>query len=285
MGTDAENTDVWALGSAYDRYMGRWSRLVAEEFVPWLGCADGLQWLDVGCGTGVMSAVVAARCRPRTVVGIDRSERFVRSAREAAPDTTGAAPTRRFVVADATALPVRRQSCDVAASALVLNFLPDPAAAVARMADSVRPGGTVAAYVWDYADGMGFLRRLWDAAAEADPSAAALDEGRRFPLCRPQALYALWAGAGLADISTTAIEVPTVFADFDDLWGPFLAGQGPAPAYVASLPPVERDRLRSLFSAAVPQGADGSITLTARAWAVKGRRPDHPGGGRVSPTR
>ena len=127
--------------------------------------------------------------------------------------------------------------------------------------------------MWDYGDGMGLLRRFWDAAAEADPAAAALDEGRRFPDCHPQALHTLWTGVGLTAVSTTAIEVPTVFADFADLWTPFLSGQGPAPAYVASLAPAARDRLRDALRAAVPTAPDGSVPLRARAWAVRGVRP------------
>lgn len=265
--------DVWAAGAAYERYMGRWSRPVAEEFTAWLGCADGLRWLDVGCGTGVLSAVVTARCRPRTVMGIDRSEGFVGAARAAVP-----APAR-CVVADATSLPVRDGTWDVAVSGLTLNFLPEPTAAVAEMSRAVRPGGLVAAYVWDYAEGMGLLRRFWDAAVGVDPSAAALDEGRRFPLCRPERLCGVWAGAGLVGVSTVPIEVPTVFADFTDLWEPFLAGQGPAPGYVASLAPADRDRVRDALGAALPRRPDGSLALTARAWAVSGRRPVRPGAG------
>ncbi|MEU1408656.1 class I SAM-dependent methyltransferase [Streptomyces sp. NPDC005728] len=263
--------DVWAAGATYERYMGRWSRLAAEEFATWLNCADNLRWLDVGCGTGVLSAVVTARCRPRMVVGIDRSEGFVGSARAAVPLST------HCIVADAMSLPVRDETWDVAVSGLTLNFLPEPTAAVAEMARVVRTGGLVAAYVWDYAEGMGFLRRFWDAAIETDPSAVALDEGRRFAVCRPERLSKVWADAGLVDVSTAPIEVPTVFADFADLWEPFLAGQGPAPGYVASLTPADRDQVRDALSAAVPRRLDGSIALTARAWAVSGRRAVHSG--------
>jgi SAM-dependent methyltransferase len=257
--------DVWAVGAAYERYMGRWSRLVAEAFTAWLNCEDQLRWVDVGCGTGVLSAAVTARCRPRLVVGIDGSEGFTVAARTTAPVST------HFVVADAMSLPVRDEAFDVAVSGLALNFLPAPTVAVAEMARAVRPGGLIAAYVWDYADGMGFLRRFWDAAIEVDPSAAALDEGRRFPVCRPEPLRAVWADAGLVDVSVTSIEVPTVFTDFADLWDPFLAGQGPAPAYVAALAPADRERVRDALGAAVPRRPDGSIALTARAWAVRGR--------------
>ncbi|GHH91410.1 class I SAM-dependent methyltransferase [Streptomyces capillispiralis] len=263
---EQQRYDVWSAGDAYERYMGRWSRRVAERFGAWLDPADGLRWLDVGCGTGGLTAVVSARCRARTVLGVDRSEGFVARAR------ASASPPAHFVVGDAMALPVRDEACDAAVSGLVLNFLPSPAAAVARMARVTRPGGLVAAYVWDYAEGMGLLRRFWDAAVAVDPAAAPLDEGRRFPVCRPEALRAVWAGAGLADVSVVPIEVPTVFTGFADLWDPFLAGQGPAPGYLASLDPAARKRVRDALSATVPREADGSVALTALAWAVRGRR-------------
>ncbi|WP_282700379.1 class I SAM-dependent methyltransferase [Streptomyces sp. CC219B] len=259
--------DVWEAGPAYERYMGRWSRRVAERFTALAGHADGMRWLDVGCGTGALTAVVAARCRPRLVLGCDRSAGFVETAR-----ATARGPVS-FVVADATALPVADGVCDAAVSGLALNFLPEPAAGVAEMARAVRPGGLVAAYVWDYAEGMGLLRHFWDAATTADPAAAELDEGRRFPLCRPDPLHALWSEADLHEVRVTPVVVPMVFADLSDLWSPFLGGQGPAPAYVASLPPSTRDRLRDALDTSVPKQPDGTITLTARAWAVSGTRP------------
>ncbi|GHH04845.1 class I SAM-dependent methyltransferase [Streptomyces lanatus] len=266
---EQQRFDVWASGAAYERYMGRWSRVVAREFLAWLGRADGLRWLDVGCGTGVLAVEVAKRYRPRDVVGCDRSEGFVSAARAMAPPTA-----RHFVVADALALPLRTGAFDVAVSGLALNFLPEPPIAVRELARAVRPGGLVAAYVWDYGEGMGLLHHFWSAATATDPVAsAALDERRRFPDCRPEPLHTLWTDAGLAEVSVTPIEVPTVFADFTDLWDPFLAGQGPAPGYVASLTPPARTRLRDTLHASVPVAPDGSIRLTARAWAVRGVRP------------
>ncbi|MFF8263576.1 class I SAM-dependent methyltransferase [Streptomyces virginiae] len=263
---DAGPADVLAEGDAYERYMGRWSRRAAEVFVVRLGVPAGLRWLDVGCGAGALTAVVAARCGPRAVVGLDRSPGFLRTAR-AAP-----APAR-FAVADASALPVRDASFDTVVSGPALNFLEPPATAVAEAARVVRPGGLVAAYVWDYAGGMALLSHFWNAAAAVDPAAAALDEGRRFPLCRPGPLHALWAGAGLADVTAAPVEVPTVFGRFEDVWEPFLSGQGPAPGYVAALAPTARDRLRTRLAATLPTGPDGSVSLTARAWTVRGRRP------------
>lgn len=275
---EEQRFDTWAAGDAYERYMGRWSRRVAEEFVTWLDCAEGLRWLDVGCGTAALTATVGARCRPRMVVGCDRSTGFVTTARAAAP-----APAC-FVVADGLSLPVRGAAYDVAVSGLVLNFFPAPGAAVAEASRAVRPGGLVAAYVWDYAEGMALLRHFWDAAIAVDPSAAASHEGHRFPMCRPDPLRSLWTDAGLVDVSVTSIEVATVFSGFADLWEPFLAGQGPAPGYVAALARPARDRLRETLRESVPTRPDGSIALTARAWAVRGRKPDRRGACDADPT-
>ena len=259
--------DVWTAGDAYERYMGRWSRLVADEFVTWLASAPGGRWLDIGCGSGALTSAVARRCRPRTLLGVERSAGFVAAARAQA-----SAPAL-FARADAQALPVGNASVDVAVSGLVLNFLPEPGVAVVEAARVVAPGGLVSAYVWDYGEGMEFLRHFWGAATTVDPSAAALDEGRRFPLCRPDPLRRLWDGAGLVEVTVTPLEIPTRFADFTDLWDPFLAGQGPAPGYVAPLAPAARERLRAALRERVPTSPDGSIALRARAWAVRGRKP------------
>ncbi|PWI14770.1 SAM-dependent methyltransferase [Streptomyces sp. Act143] len=258
--------DVWAAGDAYERYMGRWSRRVADAFVRWLDGPPGARWLDIGCGSGALTSTVAVRCRPRSVLGVERSAGFAATARASAP------PPARVVVADAEALPVRDAVCDAAVSGLVLNFLPAPGLALAEAVRVVRPGGVVAAYVWDYAGGMGFLRHFWAAATAVDPSAAAHDEGHRFPLCEPSALRPLWDAAGLTEVTVTPVEIPTLFTDFDDLWAPFLSGQGPAPGYVAALSPALREELRRALRERVPVRADGTIALTARAWAVKGRK-------------
>jgi SAM-dependent methyltransferase len=259
--------DVWASGAAYEPYVGRWSRLVAREFLSWLAVPPGKRWLDVGCGTGALTGMIVAMASPAHVDAVDRSEGYVAYAQEQVPD-----PRVRFHVADAQALPSDAAAYDAVVSGLVLNFVPDPAGAAAEMARVARPGATVAVYVWDYAEKMELMRYFWDAAVALDPGARELDEGRRFPLCRPEPLGALFRQAGLADVEVRAIDVPTVFRDFDDYWTPFLGGQAPAPSYAMSRDEAGRAALRERIRAALPVEADGSIRLVARAWAVRGAR-------------
>jgi SAM-dependent methyltransferase len=261
------SSDIWAIGDAYEAYMGRWSRAVAAEFVTWLALPAGSRWLDVGCGTGALTFAILQRADPEHVTAIDPSAGFVEHARAAA---AGAPAT--FRVADAQALPFDDASFDAAVSGLVLNFIPQPERAVAELARTTRAGGTIAVYVWDYAEGMEFIRRFWDAAVELDPAAAELDEGARFPICRPEPLERLFREAGLGDVSVGPIEVPTVFRDFDDLWAPFLGGQGPAPGYATALDATHLDALRERLRSMLPIAEDGSIALSARAWSARGLR-------------
>jgi trans-aconitate methyltransferase len=265
-------TDVWASGDAYEPYIGRWSRRVARKFLQWLAVPSGRRWLDVGCGTGALTAAILASHAPSHVLAVDASPAYIDWARTHLAD-----PRARFEIADAAQLPV--SAVDVAVSALVLNFVPDPAAVVRAMGDAAA-GGTVAAYVWDYAGRMELIRYFWDAAIALDASAAPLDEGVRFSLCRPDRLASLWTEAGFAGVDVRAIDVATVFADFEDYWTPFLGGQGPAPGYAMALDEDRRGALRDRVKARLPVAADGSISLVARAWAVRGRAPSrHPGAG------
>ena len=173
----AEN---WSSGAAYDGYIGRWSRPVAERFVRWLDPRPDAAWLDVGCGSGALTATILRDARPSRVVGVDPSPDFVDHARSTIDDER-----TEFAVGDGGALPVAEESVDYVVSGLVLNFIADPDAALAEMSRVARAGSTIAAYVWDYAEGMQMLRVFWDVAVELDPAAADLDEATRFPLCRP----------------------------------------------------------------------------------------------------
>ena len=264
MPTPQNKPDVWAAGDLYEPYVGRWSRVVAREFLPWLGVPPAREWLDVGCGTGALSQCIIATAAPARVHGIDPSAGFIEHAKA---HTQGAS----FDVGDAQKLPVANAAFDAAVAGLVLNFVPKPELAVREMRRAVRSGGVVAAYVWDYADKMQLMRYFWDAAVELNPAARELDEGVRFPLCNEKSLRALFADAALNEIELRAIDAPTPFRDFDDYWQPFLGGQAPAPGYCMSLDEAKRAALRERIRAKLPFERDGSIRLIARAWAVKGK--------------
>ena len=257
--------DGWLAGDAYEAYMGRWSRSLARVCVEWLDPKPSIHWLEVGCGTGALTSAICDLCEPASIVACDPSGPFIEYARKSVPYARAS-----FVVAGAEALPRRDGGFDAVVSGLVLNVLPDAATAVSSMRAHLRHGGTVAAYVWDYADGMEFLRFFWDEAVRLDSRAATLDEGQRFPLCRPAELGSLFREAGLKQVETHPLEIPTDFATFDDYWTPFLQGTGPAPSYVASLDPADRDSLRERLRQRLQTGSDGRIELRARAWAVRG---------------
>ena len=255
----------WGGGDAYEQYVGRWSRLVAGEFVEWLNAAPVLTWGEVGCGTGALTEAILRRGAPAAVKAIDRAEGFVRAARERVTDARV-----QFDVGDALSLNWPDGACDVTVSGLVLNFVADSRTMAAEMARVTRPGGMVAAYVWDYAGEMQMMRHFWDAAMQVNPNDSKLDQAERFPICQPEPLERLWGEVGLNAVAVRAIEIPTVFRDFDDYWTPFLGKQGAAPTYLASLDDAGRERIRAALQARLPVDADGTIALTAKAWAVRG---------------
>ncbi len=258
--------DRWKSGDAYEAFMGRWSRRLAEVFVGWLSPGLGLSWLEVGCGTGALTSAICRLADPSAVVACDASASFVAHTKGHIAD-----PRVTVVTAGADDLPRTAPGFDAVASGLVLNFLPDPREAVAGMRTRTRPDGVVSAYVWDYAGRMQFLRYFWDAALALDRGARSLDEGLRFPMCRPDALEQIFRDAGLRDVRAEAVEIPTRFESFADYWQPFLGGSGPAPSYAASLRDEMRAALRDRLERSLPHGATGEIDLVARAWAVRGR--------------
>lgn len=253
-----------AAGDAYEAYMGRWSRKLAPQFIDFLGAAPGGDWLDIGCGTGALSAAIAEHAAPVSVLGIDLSEDFVAKARSSAGD-----PRLRFETGNAEALPLEAQSRDAVVSSLALNLVPDIPRALAEMQRVARPGGRIGFTVWDYpGGGLGFVDRFWKAASRLDPWSEALDEARRFEGCTAEALAGLAEVAGLGGIETRALEIETAFDSFDDYWTPFTLGSGPAPGYAASQPAEALAELKAALEAELaPKG--GPFVLPARAWALR----------------
>jgi trans-aconitate methyltransferase len=263
-----DRVDHWGGAAAYEAYVGRWSGAVAARFLDWLQVQADQAWVDLGCGTGVLTAAILGRCEPRSVTGVDPSEPFLAHARETIRD-----PRAEFRAGTAADTGLLDSQADVVVGGLVLNFVPDVAAALTEARRVVVRGGVVAGYVWDYAEGMQFIRAFWDAAIPFDPAARELDEASRFPIAAPEALSGAFTAAGFESVSVRGIEIPTVFADFDDLWLPFLGGTGSAPTYLASLEPASREAVRERLRTSVPIELDGSIRLSARAWAFRGDAP------------
>jgi SAM-dependent methyltransferase len=256
-------SDTWEKGDSYERWVGRWSRRVAPAFLNWLNVLPGQRWLDVGCGTGALCAAIVEHGSPSSVSGVEPSEGFL----EAAKKTLSA--QCKFYGGNATAIPLQDASVDVVVSGLVLNFVPDQSAALAEMIRVTTNQGIIGAYVWDYAGKMELLRYFWDTAVTLDPEASKVNGSARFPLCRPDALNDLFTRAGLKMIEVTAIDIPTPFENFEDYWQPFLGGQGSAPTYAMSLSETDRVRLREAIRERLPIQSDGSISLIARAWAIR----------------
>lgn len=268
MATSALQDAMFSGGEAYERFMGRWSREMAPQLVRFADVKDGESVLDVGSGTGSLSAAIASAAPSGRIIGIDPAEAYVRFAQARHGNDRVS-----FEVGDAQRLRFDSRAFDRALSLLVINFIPDRSKALKEMIRVTRPGGTIAAAVWDYGNGMQFLRVFWDEVIAQVPAADAKDE-RHMPVCRQGELAALWREHGLLDVEETALTIPTRFASFDDYWSRFLEKQGPAGAYVAAMNAQDREQLRlRLRARLVGDGGDRPIELTAKAWAVKGRVP------------
>ena len=260
-----EQDPAFSEGDAYERFMGRWSRVLAPLLVDFAGVRDGDVVLDVGAGTGALAATVARMAPASRITGIDPSSQYVRLAQERHGNERV-----RFETGDAQRMRFETASFDRTLSLLVVNFIPDARAAVKEMVRVTKPGATVSAAVWDYGDGMQMLRAFWDEAVALRPADASRDE-RYMPLCRSGELSALWRAGGLQNVSEEALSIDTTFASFEDYWQPFLGRQGPAGSYVAWLAERDREGLRvGLRRRLLGHGADRPFTLRARAWAVRG---------------
>ena len=263
---DKDNAnDVWESGASYEPYMGRWSRLAAQEFIRWLAIPEGNVWLDVGPGTGALTQTILNLANPKEIKGIDRSKDYVAFVQSQVHD-----PRATFEVGNAQSLSVEDDYFDAAVSGLVMNFVPQPDQMIGEMARAVHDSGVVALYVWDYAGRMQMLRHFWNAASALDTAARELDEGWRFAVCNPTSLRYLFEHAHLSQVEVRPIDVWAEFKDFNDYWSPFLGGQGPAPGYVNSLNEERRTQLRHRIYNSLPFALDGTISLLLRAWAVKG---------------
>ena len=260
----ASDGGLFEDAQAYERFMGRWSRLVAGPFLDFVRIEKGAGVLDVGSGTGALAAAIAARIRGCSVIGIDPSKAYVAYANSRLKDSHV-----RFETGDAQSLRYANASFDAAVSLLVFNFIPNPSKALVELRRVVRTEGVIGAAVWDYSEAMQMLRIFWDAAVALDPAAERLDE-KHMPLCRKGELRDLWKGGGLAAVLEKGIEVPARFRTFDDFWEPFLLGQGPAGAYVKSLPAGNCSALKEELHRRLPKAP---FTLRARVWAVRGLAP------------
>jgi SAM-dependent methyltransferase len=265
MGEPAGAATFRAPAEAYDRHIGRYGPSLARALVDTAGVRPGHRALDVGCGPGALATELVARLGTEAVAAVDPSPPFAEACRARLPGV-------RVEVAAGEALPFDDAEFDHALAQLVVNFMTDPPAGVREMVRVTRPGGTVAAAVWDYAGEMTLLRRFWDAAVALDPSAADRDEGRSMPYCTPGELQDLWSAAGLEDVRVRPVVVEAGYEGFEDLWQPLELGVAPSGAYVTSLSPDGRAALKAELRRRLGAG-DEPFRLTARAWVASGRRP------------
>jgi SAM-dependent methyltransferase len=260
---------MFGNAEAYERFMGRWSRLVAPLLVDFTDLPDRGRVLDVGSGTGSLVSAIAARKVRTYVLGIDSSKEYVAYANSRNPFPYRAS----FQVGDAQQLHFADASFDAGLSLLAFNFIPNPQKALLEMRRTAKSGGKLAAAVWDYGAGMRMLRTFWDAAVSIDAGAERLDE-KRMPLSHAGELSDLWRQGGLENVREQPIDITMQFKSFVDYWDAFLLGQGPAGSYVASL---DRDKLQVLRSEVKRRLAlsreDAPVVLPARVWSVRGTIP------------
>jgi SAM-dependent methyltransferase len=252
-----------ASSDAYDRFVGRYGPGLASALIAFAGIEPGMRSLDVGCGPGALAAALVERLGADNVSAADPSEPFAAACAARLPGVD-------VVTAAAESLPFEAGVFDATLSQLAVNFMSDAERGVREMARVTRPGGIVAACVWDYGGQMTLLRAFWDAAHEVDPKgAAAHDEAVVMRWCAHGELAELWRAAGLGDVRFGELVVRVGYAGFDDLWSPFPTGIGPAGAYTKSLEPELRDALRSAYRRRLGV-SDEPFELTARAWTVAG---------------
>jgi SAM-dependent methyltransferase len=265
--TEAE-AKMFAASAGYERFMGRWSRLLAPPFISFAGIKNGQRVLDVGTGTGSLAVAVETRMPASEISGIDPSQAFIAHAKKNAKSTRA-----QFEVGDAQALKFKDASFDQTLALLVMNFIPDHDKAIAEMRRVTRAQGTVSACVWDYDAGMQMLRFFWDEAVALDPAIEPKDE-RHMKLSRQGQLGDLWKKAGLVNVQEAPLAIDQAFSSFNDYWEPFTKGAGPGGAFVVSLSQDRRQLLETrMRKRLLGDRQDGPFTLTAKAWCVRGDVP------------
>jgi ubiquinone/menaquinone biosynthesis C-methylase UbiE len=261
----ADTKGFFTDGAAYERMMGQWSRATGEIFLDWLALPPGLSWLDVGCGTGAFSRLVLDRCAPRKVAAVDPSADQIAYAR-----TTPAAKQASFQVGDAQALPFADAEFDVAAMALVISFIPDPAKAIGEMKRVAKPGGTIGTYVWDFPSGGSTLQPLRgaiEAMGVPVPPTPGQENSSR------ERLDELFRGAALDRVATRAIEIDVSYPDFDTYWASQTALANNIVQYLQKMSTADVERVKAYLREHLPKDQAGRIAYKARASAAKGRVP------------
>lgn len=254
--------------AAYDGYIGRWSRVVARDFLAWLAVPTQGTWHDVACGTGALTSEILATCGPARIDGSDPDESRVAYARATIVDARAT-----FVVGDGMHIAGADDRYNVIVIGLGFPSIRETVAALLEFRRVTKPGGMVAGYVWDFDGEMQLLRYFWNAAAdlEAGIEDEESDDGDDpYAICAPEGLRAAWTAAGFSDVSVRAIDACARFSNFDDFWMPFQRGDSPAQRHVQSLDDSRRAQLRARLHDALPISSDGSISLVTRAWAAKG---------------
>ena len=265
--TDAE-AKMFSASADYERFMGRWSRQLAPEYIAFAGVKNGDRVLDVGTGTGSLASVLDATMTSSEIVGVDPSEGFISYAKKNAKSGR-----THFETGDAQALRFQDSSFDQTMALLVMNFIPDHNKAIGEMRRVTRPQGVVSACVWDYDAGMQMLRFFWDEAVALDPAIEPKDE-RHMKLSREGQLGELWNRAGLVNVQQKPVSIDQAYESFDDYWGSFLKGAGPGGAYVVSLSDERRRELETrIRKRLLGNRGNGPFVLKARAWCVRGQVP------------
>ena len=261
----AQTRSYFTDGAAYEQVMARWSRAVGEVFLDWLALPNGLRWLDVGCGTGVFTELVLQRCAPRQVSAIDPSADQIAYA-TAKP----AAKAVSFRLGEAQALPFADDAFDVAAMALVISFIPEPATAIAEMKRVTKPSGTIATYIWDFL-GKGYTQQPLREAIEALGITLPSQPGHLNSAL--ESLHATFAAAGLDQVATRTIEIEVTYENFEQYWAAQTALANTLVQEIEKMTAPDLERLKNILRERLPKDKSARIAYKARANAVKGRVP------------